>query len=149
MQNEKDEMQLKKTENEAKKDFLNSYLEAKKAEKRIEIQIKELQQNKLSPGCFSSDGMPRGSNTSDLSDYAAKLDELEQELWTERYRKLFEFERVQKAIEEMPYEDEKLVLTYKYINNFRWGKIASEMGYAVRSVQYIHGDALKHIHIKK
>lgn len=142
-------MRNNKTDNEKKKEFLNSYLEAKKAVRRIEIQIEELRKNELSPSCLSSDGMPRGNDSTDLSDYIAKLDELEQELWTEQYRKLFEYERVQKAINRVPYEDEKMVLTCKYIKNSKWDEIASEMGYAVRSVHYIHGDALRHIDIKE
>lgn len=141
-------MHSKKTENEAKKTFLNSYQETKKAERRIEEQIRELQQNKLPQSCVSPEKIRR-SDLSDLSNYVVKLDQLEQQLWNERKKKLLDLEYIQKAIEALPSEEEKNVLTYKYIKNKKWREIAEEMGYAVRTVQYIHGHALTHIDIKK
>lgn len=146
---EKDETRDIKQENEEKKTFLKGYQEAKRAERRIEAQIKELQRNKLSPGGSPSDGMPRGGGISDLSDYAVKLDNLERQLWRRRNDKLHELKRIQEAIEEIRDEDEKAVLTYKYIENRKWSDIAIEMGYSVRNVHYTHGYALKNLKIPK
>lgn len=151
-QNKKEEIPMQKKEkskNEAKKVFLNAYQETKKAERRIEEQIRELQKNRLSPSSLPPNEMPRRNDISDLSDYVAKLDQLEQQLWDERKKKLLELERIQKTIEALPNEDEKNVLIYKYIKKQKWREIAATMGYAVRSVQYIHGNALTHMDLKE
>lgn len=132
------------TENEKKKEFLNSYQEEKKAVIRLEQQLEELRTNKLSPSCMIGDGMPRAHDLSDLSDYVARLDELEREIWATRYRRIEAFQRIQRAIEEMVGEErEKDLLTYRYLSGWSWERIAVEMGCTWRHTLRIHGSALK------
>ena len=128
---------------EQKKEFLNSYQNAKRAERRIELQIEELKQSKISPGSVAGDGMPRAHVQSDLSEYAARLDELEEKLRATRKRKLAELRKVQQAIERMDDEEEKDVLTYKYIRGNDWKSIASAMNCSARKVFYIYRRALQ------
>lgn len=135
------------TENEKKKLFLNSYLQGKRAVKRLEEQLAELRINKLSPSGMIGDGMPHGNDLIDLSGYAAQCDELEREIVTARYRRIEAFMQVQRAIEEMEDEQEKLLLTYRYIRGMKWEKIATEMDYKWRSVHKIHARALKNFKV--
>lgn len=134
------------TENEQKKLFLRSYLRDKEAVIRIEEQLAELRANKISPSVIN-DGMPHGTELSDLSDYAAKVDELERKLLKKRYKRLQSFKMVQNAIEAMEDEAEKELLTYRYLREMKWEEIAVKMGYSWRKVHYLHGDALEHFKI--
>lgn len=138
---------IEKSDNDRKKEFLNSYQEEKKSVRRLEQQLEELQINKLSPSCMIGDGMPHAHDKTDLSDYAARVDELEREIWATRYRRIEAFQKVQRSIEEMENEREKLLLTYRYLCGYGWERIAVEMGYGIRKIYYIHGDALKHFEI--
>ena len=61
--------------NEEKKQYLRRYQAAKRRAKMIQEEIEELRSSKTSPVGLG-DGMPHGSGTSDLSGYAARLDEL-------------------------------------------------------------------------
>lgn len=131
------------TENEKKKEFLNSYLTGKRGVKRLEEQIAELRLNKISPGCVMGDGMPHAHDPSDLSVYAARLDELEQKLWAERYHRINAYMQVQNAIEQMRDEREKMLLTYRYLNGYGWERIAVEMEISWRHTLRLHGNALK------
>lgn len=134
------------TENEKKKLFLKSYLRDKQAVIRIEEQLAELRASKISPSLVS-DGMPHGTSLSDLSDYAAKVDELERELIQKRYDRICSFQRVQSAIEAVEDEAEKDLLTYRYLRGMKWEEIAVKMGYSWRKIHYLHGDALEHLEI--
>lgn len=131
------------TENEKKKLFLKSYLRDKQAVRRIEEQLAELRLSKLYPGMSMGDGMPHGSDMRDLSDYAAKVDELERELIQKRYDRICSFRKVQTAIEELEDETEKDLLTYRYLNGMKWEEIAVKMGYSWKHIHRIHAVALK------
>ena len=131
------------TENEKKKLFLKSYLRDKQAVRRIEEQLAELRLSKLYPGMSMGDGMPHGSDMRDLSDYAAKVDELERELIRKRFDRIQSFRKVQAAIEEIEDETEKDLLTYRYLNGMKWEEIAVKMGYSWKHIHRIHAAALK------
>ena len=135
------------TENEKKKLFLKSYLRDKQAVRRIEEQLAELRLSKLSPGMSMGDGMPHGSDMRDLSDYAAKVDELERELIQKRYDRICSFRKVQTAIEELEDETEKDLLTYRYLNGMKWEEIAVKMGYSWKHIHRIHAVALKDLNM--
>lgn len=137
----------KLTENELKKEFLNSYLLDKRVVKRLEEQLAELRLNKISPSCMIGDGMPHGTDLKDLSDYVVLVDELEREIWAEKYKQIKSYQIVRSAIEKMKNDREKDILTYRYIRGWWWGKIATEMGYSLRNIHYLHSAALDHLKI--
>lgn len=147
LENLKGVMPMELTENEKKKQFLMSYLQAKRDVERIELQLAELRLNKLTPSMAPDDGMPHASNISDLSEYAAKVDELEHKLLQRRYRRIRAFKKVQSAIEKMENEQEKTLLTYRYMVGLKWEAIAVKMGYSWRKIHYLHGNALEHFKI--
>ena len=132
------------TENEKKKLFLKSYLRDKQAVIRIEEQLAELRASKISPSLVS-DGMPHGTSLSDLSDYAAKVDELERELIQKRYDRICSFQRVQSAIEAVEDEAEKDLLTYRYLQGMKWEEIAVKMGYSWKHMHRIHARAIDNL----
>lgn len=140
-------LQELKTENEQKKEFLMSYQLAKRDVTRLEEQLAELRIGKMSPGCEIGDGLPHAHNATDLSGYAAKVDELEREIVAARYRRICAFERVRNCIEAMEDEREKLLLTYRYLRGMRWTAICEKMDYSWQHLHKIHARALKNFKI--
>lgn len=136
------------TENEKKKEFLWSYKDQKHKAIRLEEQLIELKENKISIRIVC-DGMPHGNNKSDLSDYAAKKDEIEQEIIKERYKSIKRFVLVRSAVESMKNEKEKDILTYRYLRGLDWDGIAAKTGYCLQWVHKLHARALGHFEIPK
>ena len=81
-------METVKEENEKKKEYLKQYGKALRQEKRIEEELERLKLDRMLPGTLAADGLPKSSNLSDLSDYMAKIDELERKLIRQRRKKL-------------------------------------------------------------
>lgn len=132
-----------KTENEKKKEYLKSYRDAVIAETQIKEEIDQLRMDKMFPSLVQ-DGMPHGSGASDLSAYAAKLDELLGELEEQMNERIQLRREIVRKIECMESETEKAVLRYRYIHMLKWEEIAVKMSYAWQHIHRIHGKALSH-----
>ena len=132
-----------KTENEKKKEYLKSYRDAVIAETQIKEEIDQLRLDKMFPSLVQ-DGMPHGSGSSDLSAYAAKLDELLRELEDQMNERIQLRREIVRKIESMDSETEKAVLRYRYIHMLKWEEIAVKMHYGYRNILKVHGRALEH-----
>lgn len=129
--------------NEEKKQYLRRYQAAKRRAKMIQEEIEELRSSKTSPVGLG-DGMPHGSGTSDLSGYAARLDELMRELEAEREMQMVTYHEIWNQVKKIPNATEQEVLTRRYLIGQSWEKIAVEMHYSYRQIIRIHGAALQH-----
>jgi DNA-directed RNA polymerase specialized sigma subunit len=89
-----------------------------------------------------NDGMPKGSQQSDLSDYMVLLDEQIDRLKQERLKKARTREQIDLAIRRMENPDEQRVLRLRYLWGLNWKEIGEKMGYNERQPQRIHGSAL-------
>ena len=135
-------------ENELKKQYLNGYKYTKMRERRIQEQIQQLRLDTMFP-CLQGDGMPRGSNQSDLSDYMERYEELMEELKQEELDAVTEYTNIHRAIKRMQDDEEKEILERKYLMRQTWDKIAKELGYSRITVIRKHGDALINFEIPK
>lgn len=129
--------------NEEKKQYLRRYQVAKRREKLIQDAIAELRSSKTSPVGLG-DGLPHGSGTSDLSGYAARLDELLRELEAEREMQMVTYREIWNQVKKIPNATEQEVLNRRYLIGQSWEKIAVEMHYSYRQIIRIHGEALQH-----
>lgn len=134
------------SENEKKKRYLMSYRWAKKQEERILEEIQALRMDKMFPSVVN-DGMPKGSEQRDLSDYAVKLDELIQELKEERLEKIKRLQSIERVIKEIDNEDAQTILRLRYINGLRWEEVCVAINYEWAQMHRIHGRALREIKI--
>ena len=132
-------------ENEKKKEFLRSYCKSLRREERIEEDIQELRMRKMFPGCGAGDGMPHGSDQTDLSDYIVILDELMEDLKQERLNGAIRRTQIEKRIRALSDENEAEVLRLRYIKGLKWEEVAVEMGYAWAQIHRIHSSALKNL----
>lgn len=139
-----------KTENEKKKEYLRSYQVHVRRVQRITAEIEELRAMKMYPSVKNNDGMPHGSGgQGDLSEYAADLDEMIQNLIHERYLRIKTYQQIARRIKRLRSENEKDVLFYRYIKGMDWWEIAEKMKYSERQVHRLHGKALAHFELPK
>lgn len=129
-------------ENEKKKEFLRGYRKSLKREESICDDIQELRARKIFPSCGSGDGMPHGSNQTDLSDYIVILDEMLENLRKERRDGAVKRSRIETSIRALHDENEQEVLRLRYISGLKWEEVAVEMNLTRRRVTQIHGKAL-------
>ena len=132
--------------NEEKKQYLRRYQTAKRRVGLIQEEIEELRSSKTSPVGLG-DGMPHGSGTSDLSGYAARLDELLRELEAEKELQMVTYREIRQQIGMVPDAIEQEMLSRGYLIGQSWEKIAVEMKYSYRHVTKLHGHALNHFEI--
>lgn len=134
-------------ENEKKKEYLWKYKKALKSQQAIEEEIDQLRQDKMYPGSLEQDGMPHGSGCSDLSGYAAKLDELLRELKEQLEKKIEIRREITQKIDAMPDETESLLLRYRYIHFLSFEQISVKLGYGYRHTTRLHGIALRNFNM--
>lgn len=139
---------MDKTTNEEKKEYLKQYQKHVRKIHRINSEIAELRSMKISPSVVN-DGMPHGSNQSDMSGYAAELDRMIRELIEERYKRIKAYQEIVSSIKRLKSENEKDVLFYRYIRGLDWWEIAEKMRYGERHIYKIHGKALTNFMIPK
>lgn len=132
------------TENEMKKEYLRGYRRHVRKLSRIEAELEELRTMKMAIS-VNNDGMPHGSGQSDMSGYAAELDQLERNLIRERDQRFKGYREISERISKMKSENERDVLFYRYIKGLAWWEIAEKMGYSERQIHRYHGNALAHI----
>lgn len=138
------------SENDKKKEYLQSYRYHVRRIHRINAEIAELREMRLHPSMRPDDGMPHGSGgQGDLSGYAAELDEMINELIEERYQRIKTYQAIVRQIKRMKSENEKDVLFYRYIRGLDWWEIAEKMKYSERWIHKIHGKALAHFELPK
>lgn len=133
-------------ENEQKKEYLKSYRRAIKREQDILDEIQRLRLDKMFPSVVN-DGMPHGSSHSDMSDYAAILDEQIELLKEERLEKARCYQKIERQIRQMENEDEQEVLRLRYILGMKWEEVAVKMDYSWRQIHRIHSAALLNLKI--
>lgn len=129
-----------------KKEYLNGYGKAVRQMQRSELKISEMRLNKICPSVIN-DGMPHASNNSDLSGYAALLDEEEKRYIKARYKRIKLCKEITDKIERMENENEKDVLMYRYIKLIKWEDMAVKMNYSWQHLHKIHARALRNFSI--
>lgn len=137
-----EQRQQRQQENEKKKEYLQSYKKYKQKAKRLEEQLEELRLGKMFPGLVVSD-MPSAHNQKDLSDYMVQYDRITTNIIKAKYDAITRYEEVQQQIELLEDENEKTVLTLRYLRNWKWEKIALELNVGWTQIHKIHSNALK------
>lgn len=135
-----------KTENDIKKEYLNQYQKSVRREKYILDEIQRLRADKMFPSVVN-DGMPKGNKSSDLSDFMVLLDEEIEKLKNERLEKVKRYSDISRKIKAMENDNEKEVLTLRYINGLKWEEICIRMNYSWKQIHRIHSSALSNFNM--
>lgn len=91
--------------------------------------------------------MPRGSDQSDLSGYAAQIDSMIRKLKNERGERIMMFQDITRRIKTLENKNEDDVLFYRYIKGMTFWEIAEKMMFSERQIHRIHSKALEHLRI--
>lgn len=125
-----------------KKEYLKSYRKIGRELRSLSEEIRQLRDAWVLPSIVAG-GLPKSSGGSDLSEYAARLDELERKLRkkaAELYKRQTEIEA---NISAMKDANERAVLRNYYLCGMTWERVAVEMGYSWQYIHKIHGRALQ------
>lgn len=141
-------VQIVKTENEKKKEYLWKYQESVRRIARIESELAEIRAMRTGIS-INYDSIPSGLGQSDLSAYVEKLDILERKLISERYRRIKLYQDISKRIRRLKDQNQRDVLFYRYIKGFDWWRVAEKMNYSERHITRLHGKALANFELPK
>ena len=125
------------------REYLIRYRTEKRKIRRLTEQIAELRESQISARGVNIDAMPHGGGGSDLSNYAARLDELEHKL-LEQKKVAGEFllEEI-RAINSIEDERVRTVLTLYYVRGYRWEEICTIHGYSWRQTFRLRNRGIK------
>lgn len=136
--------EVRKT-NQQKKQYLSQYLAAQRREKELNEEAMTVLLDHALPKAISyGDKSGGGGGRFDLSDLAARVDDLQRDLLREAVRCVDLRRDITRRIDEMSSENEKLLLHLRYIRGFTFEEVADRMGYSTRHVIRMHGNALTH-----
>lgn len=129
--------------NAEKKKILNSYRAIDRQIGKLEERAALIRDDYMmrSPNL---DGLPKGSGSQDLADYAARIDESYKKIKELIKAKYEALDMITDEIEKLPRENEKLLLRLRYIEGYTFERVAVEMSYSWRHTLRIHADALSH-----
>lgn len=128
------------------KEFLS---QARDIDNRIDRKIEERERllAKLTAGRMTQlTGMPRGGN-SDWTDALARYIQLDDEIKAEIMALCKTKREVNEAIDNVEDARHRQLLELRYRNYLNWEQIADTMGYDVRHIYRLHGEALLSIKI--
>lgn len=127
---------------EQKKEYLKSYRQAVIAVRQLQDEIDQLRLDKMSPPAVEYSDMPKVGGRQDMSNYMVMLEELEDSLYTAKYKRIQLYTNIHKCIEAMEDETERNLLRAKYIHLKTWEQVGEIMGYDERQARRIHEKAI-------
>lgn len=139
----KDEKTNIQKDNEIKKVYLNSYRTTVLSIQRLQELRRDNFINKTCPSVQYSE-IIHINNKSDLSDFAVKIDDIDNKINSLQNKRLKILEDILTNIESLENETERAILDYRYIRGYTWEKIATKIKYSYRHTLLMHGKALEH-----
>ena len=125
------------------KEFLRRAIKIRKEIDETEQRIKEVRASYMAPRAIQYNDMPKAHNTSDLSDYYARV-EIYVDMLLEREKELIGVNAdIMMTVDRIADPDERRVLMLRYVDQKQWIEIARAIPCSERSVYYLHGRALK------
>ena len=129
------------------KEYLQQIYMIHRKVKRLEEQREQLRADLYSIGSpagkMDADKVQTSLSGDNMLRLVAKVDKIERDIVREVNALLDVRAKIIKQIERMPNDNQKDVLTKRYVNFKRWEHIAVDMNMTVRHVYRIHGEALQ------
>jgi len=135
------------TENEKKKEYLNSYKKLCNKLKSLEDQLQSLRETEESAKIPSISDMPKAHNQTDLSDVMVRIEEVYTKIVRLRAVCIKRKLEIEDRIADMPDGIEADILRKRYIEFKPWEQICIEIGYSSRQTHYLHSRALSNFNI--
>ena len=90
-------------------------------------------------------GMPKGTQTKDLSDTVAQLERLRKRAEKARIKAIKLADEISEAIEAVPDGQQRMLLWMRYISCRSWFDISDALSISIRTAHRIHGQALNNM----
>ena len=137
------------------REYLTRYRDAVREAREVELSMAKLRLRYSAPSAINYSDMPKAHNTEhDLSDYAARMEELS-DILLKKYERCIGIQiDIEMRLDKMEgYKDaqvEREILRHRYTDITENGKlcpwelVADSVHYSVRTVKSRHGSALQH-----
>lgn len=79
--------------------------------------------------------------------YLGDIMEMEQKIHCELCRLVVLKNQISGSLEKVRDREERLLLTFRYLNNFSWQEISDRLSVSMRTVHRIHASALQHFSV--
>ena len=79
--------------------------------------------------------------------YLGDIMEMEQKIHCELCRLVVLKKQISGSLEKVRDREERLLLTFRYLNNFSWQEISDRLSVSMRTVHRIHASALQHFSV--
>lgn len=123
-------------------EFLRSYRKYAPEIVALDMSIKEIRAN-AAMHAHSLDGMPRGGEPQDLSDFGAKIDKEARRLEEKKRAARVQRGMIEKTIARLEDPEERAALRHHYINGLAWWQAALEMHCSERRVYNLRKSAIR------
>ena len=134
-------------ENKLKMQYLMRYIDAKRRAKTILDEIRNLEDLATKVTVTFND-MPGGGGADDqLGAIVSHIMDLKADMVTQAKTIKAEQQIVQAVIDAVDDPDQRHLLRLRYINGYKWERVAVEMDYSFRHILRIHGAALSAVRI--
>lgn len=130
--------------NRRKKEYLSQYRHLVAEQAEIEQLLADILHDYALPKSPSLDPMPPTGKPHDLSDYAARHDDLLRQLRNVRSSRWFMQTEILDRIEEMTDARERRLLVLRYLKGMTFRQIADVLCCSEDHVWHLHGSALQH-----
>ena len=130
------------TDNDKKKDYLNSYKNLCKKLKSLEDQLQSLRETEESAKIPSISDMPKAHNQTDLSDVMVRIEEVYTKIVRLRAECLEKKLEIESRIADMDDGIEADILRKRYLEFKSWEEICVELNYSWRQTHRLHSNAL-------
>lgn len=130
------------TDNDKKKDYLNSYKNLCKKLKSLEDQLQSLRETEESAKIPSISDMPKAHKQTDLSDIMVRIEAVYTKIVRIRAECIKRKLEIEDKIADMPDGIEADILRKRYIEFKPWEQICIEIGYSWMQTHRLHSKAL-------
>jgi len=135
------------TDNDKKKEYLNSYKILCRKLESLEEQLQSLREVEQSAKIQSITDMPKGNKHTDLSDTMVKIEDVFIKIIKLRAECLERKLDIESSIADVPDGVEADILRKRYLEFKTWEKICVEIGYSWMQTHRLHSKALQNFNM--
>lgn len=122
---------------------LKRYLPLKREAEELRLQAEHLEEDIRCLKAVVVDGMPKGNTVNDIGNLVVKVDKLKSNYLHKYDLALCELYKIERYIESLDNETERLLMRKRYIQGLCWEDICVELHYGWAQIHRIHAKALK------
>lgn len=125
---------------------LKRYLPLKREAEELRLQAEHLEEDIRSLKAVAMDGMPKGNAVNDsIGNLVAKVDKLRNDYLHKYDLALCELYKIERCIESLDNETERLLMRKRYIQGLHWEDICVALNYGWAQIHRIHAKILKEL----